>query len=67
MWLVVVPGKGLRSLCDNAHDSSLDSFKQMLREVGLFACKPNSGTASNGFHCLGFDSLGGYSLDGEPR
>lgn len=56
-----LPGKGLRSLCDNPNDATFGSFARTLREVGAFACKPNNGTASNGFHCLNCDSAGGGS------
>jgi len=58
---------GLRCLIDNPYKSQdIDVFLKLLQEKEQFACKPNNGTESRGFHKLSYDKNdNNYYLDGE--
>lgn len=49
-------GNKLRCLVDNPYrNQSIDTFMRLLREKSAFACKPNNGTESSGFHKMSYD------------
>lgn len=57
---------GLRSLMDNPYEEQdFTTFLKLLQEKRVFACKPNNGTESVGFHKLAYDTEKcAFQLDG---
>jgi len=57
---------GLISLCNNyKKENTVEDFKDLLKEIGIFACKPCNGSGSLGFFKLSFENNKYYINDSE--